>query len=127
MPPRRVVSCVGAFGSNEYMEKVCGDATVEMVHAAKAAKVPNFVFISAHDYQLPFVLSGYVLGKKCAPIPPLASSATRHQPSSLTAALTHAPSRSTIPSPARRIFSAAFSSPCNSPHGAHCLDKAACL
>lgn len=39
---------------------------MEMVHAAKAAKVPNFVFISAHDYQLPFVLSGYVRGKKKA-------------------------------------------------------------
>eukprot|EP00959_Pyramimonas_sp_CCMP1952_P006683 139563-Pyramimonas_sp.AAC.1 len=65
---RRVVSCVGAFGSNEFMEKVCGDATVSMVEAAKAAKVKNFVFISAHDYQLPsFVLSGYVAGKKCAP------------------------------------------------------------
>uniref|UniRef100_A0A7S0WUV3 NAD(P)-binding domain-containing protein n=1 Tax=Pyramimonas obovata TaxID=1411642 RepID=A0A7S0WUV3_9CHLO len=62
-----VVSCVGAFGSNAYMEKVCGDATVSMVEAAKAAKVKNFVFISAHDYQLPsFVLSGYVAGKKKA-------------------------------------------------------------
>jgi hypothetical protein len=69
---------VGAFGSNEYMEKVCGDATVEMVHAAKAANVQNFVFISAHDYQLPFVLSGYVRGKKCVAMPPLESSATRH-------------------------------------------------
>jgi hypothetical protein len=60
---------VGAFGSNAYMEKICGDATVDMVHAAKAAKVANFVFVSAHDYQLPGVLQGYVRGKKCA-LPP---------------------------------------------------------
>jgi hypothetical protein len=51
------------------MEKICGDATVDMVHAAKAAKVANFVFVSAHDYQLPGVLQGYVRGKKCA-LPP---------------------------------------------------------
>eukprot|EP00242_Pyramimonas_sp_CCMP2087_P007414 CAMPEP_0198211648 /NCGR_PEP_ID=MMETSP1445-20131203/24967_1 /TAXON_ID=36898 /ORGANISM="Pyramimonas sp., Strain CCMP2087" /LENGTH=279 /DNA_ID=CAMNT_0043885953 /DNA_START=71 /DNA_END=910 /DNA_ORIENTATION=+ len=64
-----VVSCVGAFGNNQFMEKVCGDATVAMVEAAKAANVKNFVFISAHDYQLPsFVLSGYVAGKKKAEV-----------------------------------------------------------
>ena len=50
------------------MEQVCGDATVSMVEAAKVAKVKNFVFISAHDYQLPsFVLTGYVAGKKYVP------------------------------------------------------------
>lgn len=30
-----VVSCVGAFGSNEQMEKICGDATVTATEAAK--------------------------------------------------------------------------------------------
>lgn len=34
-----VVSCVGAFGSNEQMEKICGDATVTATEAAK--KVPK--------------------------------------------------------------------------------------
>ena len=44
------------------MERVCGDATVGMAAAAKAAKVPNFAFVSAHDYKLPLVLKGYYAG-----------------------------------------------------------------
>jgi hypothetical protein len=62
----RVVSCVGAFGSDAFMERVCGDATVGMAKAAKAAKVRNFAFVSAHDYKLPLVLKGYYAGKRCA-------------------------------------------------------------
>lgn len=61
-----VVSCVGAFGSNEFMERICGDATVGIAKAAKAAKVKNFAFIGAHDYKLPLVLKGYYAGKKKA-------------------------------------------------------------
>mmetsp|Transcript_4893 Transcript_4893/g.6640 ORF Transcript_4893/g.6640 Transcript_4893/m.6640 type:complete len:285 (+) Transcript_4893:121-975(+) len=62
-----VVSCVGAFGSNEFMKRVCGDATVNMVKEARDARVQRFAFISAHDYNLPsFVLQGYVQGKQLA-------------------------------------------------------------
>lgn len=30
-----VISCVGGFGSNEQMEKVCGDATVTAAEVAE--------------------------------------------------------------------------------------------
>ena len=30
-----VISCVGGFGSNEQMEKLCGDATVVATEAAE--------------------------------------------------------------------------------------------
>lgn len=33
-----MISCVGGFGSNEHMEKICGDATVTAAEAAE--KVP---------------------------------------------------------------------------------------
>lgn len=42
-----VVSCVGAFGSNEFMRRVCGDATVEAVRTAKEVGVPKFGFVSS--------------------------------------------------------------------------------
>lgn len=59
-----VVSCVGAFGSDAFMERVCGDATVVAVEEAAKAAVPRFVFVSAHDYELPrFILGGYYRGK----------------------------------------------------------------
>jgi len=58
-----VISCVGAFGSDSFMERVCGDATVGAAQEAAKAGVPRFVFISAHNYQLPFVLQGYYRGK----------------------------------------------------------------
>lgn len=55
---------MGAFGSDSFMERICGDATVEMVKAAKEANVPHFAFVSAHDYKLPLILKGYYSGKK---------------------------------------------------------------
>lgn len=62
-----VVSTVGAFGTNAFMEKICGDANVESIRAASKAKVNRFAFISAHDYGLPeFVLRGYFKGKRKA-------------------------------------------------------------
>ena len=64
---RAVISTVGAFGSNEFMEKMCGDANIEVMRAAAKAKVERFVFISAHEYGLPeFVLRGYFKGKRKA-------------------------------------------------------------
>lgn len=41
-----VISTVGAFGSNELMEKMCGDANILAVRAAQKAGVERFVFIS---------------------------------------------------------------------------------
>lgn len=62
-----VVSTLGAFGSNEFMERACGDANVKIFEAAAAAGVPRAAFISVHDYGLPsFVLPGYFGGKKKA-------------------------------------------------------------
>ena len=63
-----VVSTLGAFGSNAFMERVCGDANVAVFEAAAAAGVPRAAFISVHDYYgLPsFVLPGYFGGKRKA-------------------------------------------------------------
>ena len=62
-----VVSTLGAFGSNAFMERICGDANVRVFEAARAAGVPRAAFISVHDYGLPsFVLPGYFGGKKRA-------------------------------------------------------------
>lgn len=60
-----VVSCVGAFGSDEYMARVNGDANVRAVSAALRRRVSRFVFISAIRTDLPsFVLRGYFEGKR---------------------------------------------------------------
>ncbi|KAK3278861.1 hypothetical protein CYMTET_13230 [Cymbomonas tetramitiformis] len=60
-----VISTVGAFGSNEFMERACGDTMIEIAKAAAEAKVPRCVYISAHFYELPeFFLKGYVKGKR---------------------------------------------------------------
>eukprot|EP00271_Cylindrocystis_brebissonii_P000666 TRINITY_DN10830_c0_g1_i2.p1 TRINITY_DN10830_c0_g1~~TRINITY_DN10830_c0_g1_i2.p1 ORF type:complete len:365 (+),score=54.85 TRINITY_DN10830_c0_g1_i2:90-1184(+) len=63
-----VISCIGGFGSNEAMERICGDATIAAVEAASKVGVPRFLFISVHDYNLPeFALSiGYFKGKRRA-------------------------------------------------------------
>jgi len=60
-----VVSCIGAFGGDAFMRRINGTANVEAVKAAKEEGVERFVFISAHDYQLPgFVIPGYFAGKR---------------------------------------------------------------
>lgn len=62
-----VVSTLGAFGSNDHMRRICGDANIAIFEAAAAAGVPRAAFISVHDYGLPdAVLSGYFEGKKSA-------------------------------------------------------------
>ena len=54
------VACVGGFGSNDYMEKVNGDANINAVSACLRAGVKRFTFISTVDNNLPdFVLKGY--------------------------------------------------------------------
>lgn len=61
-----VISCIGAFGSNQDMLKFNGTANVAAIEAAKAAGVPRFVFISAQIPNIPgieMLLGGYVQGK----------------------------------------------------------------
>uniref|UniRef100_K3WUB7 NAD(P)-binding domain-containing protein n=1 Tax=Globisporangium ultimum (strain ATCC 200006 / CBS 805.95 / DAOM BR144) TaxID=431595 RepID=K3WUB7_GLOUD len=41
-----VISTVGAFGSNEFMQKMCGDTTIAAARAAQKAGAERFVFIS---------------------------------------------------------------------------------
>ncbi|KAJ0398611.1 hypothetical protein ATCC90586_007984 [Pythium insidiosum] len=41
-----VISTIGAFGDNDLMQKMCGDATIAAVHAAKKGGVERFVFVS---------------------------------------------------------------------------------
>ncbi|DBA98413.1 TPA: hypothetical protein ACH3X3_012425 [Trebouxia sp. C0006] len=62
-----VVSCLGGFGSNDFMLKICGEANVSVIREAAQAGVPRCAFVSAHDYKFPgFVLSGYFQGKRNA-------------------------------------------------------------
>jgi len=42
-----VVSCIGAFGSNDFMKKICGDATIEAIKTAKTKGVQRFGFVSS--------------------------------------------------------------------------------
>lgn len=48
-----VISTLGGFGSNDYMYKICGQANMDVMDAAKAAGVPRVVFVSVHDYGMP--------------------------------------------------------------------------
>ncbi|CAI5722845.1 unnamed protein product [Peronospora effusa] len=65
-----VISAVGAFGNKEFMEKVCGDATIQAVQAAQKAGVERFVFVSnsrVGSYNPPWQpLYGYYHGKERA-------------------------------------------------------------
>lgn len=62
-----VVSTVGAFGSNDFMEKINGDANILCASASKVAGVENFVYVSTVENNLPeFILKGYFHGKKRA-------------------------------------------------------------
>lgn len=42
-----VVSCIGAFGSNEFMQRICGDATIEAIRTAKEKGIKQFGFVSS--------------------------------------------------------------------------------
>jgi uncharacterized protein YbjT (DUF2867 family) len=60
-----VISCVGAFGSNEFMEKINGDANILAVSETLRAHIPRFVYISTVENNLPdFLLKGYFNGKR---------------------------------------------------------------
>lgn len=41
-----VVSCLGAFGTNEFMEKICGDATIDAAEISQKSGVKRFIFVS---------------------------------------------------------------------------------
>lgn len=70
------MTTVGAFGTNDYMRRVCGEANIRAMRAAKEAGVSRFAFISAHDFKIPFLLKaslqlastlvarGHCLGKR---------------------------------------------------------------
>lgn len=63
-----VVSAIGAFGSNEFMEKVCGDATIGAVEAAATEGVSRFGFVSSAQVgkfnpSPSFPMYGYFHGK----------------------------------------------------------------
>ena len=54
-----VVSCIGAFGSNEWMERMNGDANILAASEAIRAKAKRFIYISTTENTLPeFVLKG---------------------------------------------------------------------
>ena len=54
-----VVSCIGAFGSNEFMERMNGDANILAASEAICAKAKRFIYISTSENTLPeFVLKG---------------------------------------------------------------------
>ena len=48
-----VISCLGAFGSNNFMQKICGDSNITVFNEAAKAGVSRAAFISVHDYKLP--------------------------------------------------------------------------
>jgi len=48
-----VISCLGAFGSNDFMQKICGDSNITVFNEAAKAGVSRAAFISVHDYGLP--------------------------------------------------------------------------
>jgi uncharacterized protein YbjT (DUF2867 family) len=61
-----MISCVGGFGSQAQMERVCGEANVVACRTSAALSIPRFVFISAHKFNLgPLegLLAGYYRGK----------------------------------------------------------------
>jgi nucleoside-diphosphate-sugar epimerase len=56
------VSCIGGFGSNDYMEKINGDANINAVNACRQAGIQRFSYISTVENNLPdFILRGYSL------------------------------------------------------------------
>ena len=53
------ISTLGAFGSNEFMERINGDANILACSKGLELKVPRFVYISTVDNNLPeFILKG---------------------------------------------------------------------
>eukprot|EP01031_Cornospumella_fuschlensis_P032730 gene32730-39568_t len=61
------ISCIGAFGSNQMMEKVNGDTNIQAIRECFRAGIPRFVYVSTVENNLPaFLLHGYFNGKRRA-------------------------------------------------------------
>ena len=53
------ISTLGAFGGNEFMEKINGDANILACSKGLELKVPRFVYVSTVENNLPeFILKG---------------------------------------------------------------------
>lgn len=62
-----IVSCVGGFGSNNYMYKINGTANITAIRAAAEKGVKRFVYVSAADSGvINYLLQGYYDGKRAA-------------------------------------------------------------
>jgi nucleoside-diphosphate-sugar epimerase len=69
-----IVSTIGAFGSNAFMERICGDATIEAVDSAVQHSVSKFGFVSSAQvgrttnsrFSTKMPLYGYFRGKEKA-------------------------------------------------------------
>ena len=65
-----VVSCIGAFGSDSFMQRMNGDVNIALARtfaATTARAAPRFVFVSTAPFRFPdVVLRGYFNGKKRA-------------------------------------------------------------
>ncbi len=62
-----MVSCVGAFGNNDDMRRINGDANIIAAREAKAHSVQGFSFISSAISTMPsWFLKGYYEGKASA-------------------------------------------------------------
>jgi len=59
------VSCVGGFGGQAKMYRICGEANIQAIETAASVKVPRFAFVSVYHDTLPgFVKQiGYFKGK----------------------------------------------------------------
>ena len=54
-----VISCVGAFGSNDFMEKINGDANILLANESRSSGVRKFIYVSTVENDLPdFILRG---------------------------------------------------------------------
>lgn len=65
-----VVSCVGSFGTHDFMRKICGEANVRVFDEAGKRGVARAVFIGAHPFlevaPARHLLRGYYEGKEMA-------------------------------------------------------------
>jgi len=62
-----VISCLGAFGSNEFMRRVNGEQNEKIISAAAAGGVERFVYISAAPFgPIEKLIPGYFEGKRAA-------------------------------------------------------------
>lgn len=62
-----VVSCLGAFGSQDFMRRINGDANASIAKHARAVGVKRMVYVSAQPFRpIEGLLHGYFGGKRAA-------------------------------------------------------------